>query len=119
MGSMNFIDKIKERAKSNKKKIVLPETMDKRVIEAAEKILKEELAEVVLIGRNEDISKIAEGHDISKAIIVDPFSAEYTEELINELGLNGQKRVQSYYGYEKMLKNYEKSYEEAIRKWQE
>ena len=82
---MNFIDRIKERAKSDKKRIVLPETMDKRVIEAADKILKEDLAEVVLVGRSEDISKIAEGYDISKAIIVDPFTEEYTEDLINEL----------------------------------
>ena len=82
---MNFIDRIKERAKSDKKRIVLPETMDKRVIEAADKILKEDLADVVLIGRSEDISKIAEGYDISKAIIVDPFTEEYTEDLINEL----------------------------------
>ena len=82
---MNFIDKIKERAKSDKKRIVLPESMDKRVIEAAEKILKEDLAEVVIIGMKEDILEISQGYDISKAIIVDPFTEEYTEELINEL----------------------------------
>ena len=82
---MNFIDKIKERAKSDKKRIVLPESMDKRVIEAAEKILKEDLAEVVIVGKKEDILEISQGYDISKAIIVDPFTEEYTEELINEL----------------------------------
>ena len=38
---MAFIDKIKERAKADKKTIVLPESMDKRTYEAAEKILKE------------------------------------------------------------------------------
>ena len=82
---MNFIDKIKERAKSDKKRIVLPESMDKRVIEAAEEILKEDLAEVVIVGKKEDILEISQGYDISKAIIVDPFTEEYTEELINEL----------------------------------
>ena len=82
---MNFIDKIKERAKSDKKRIVLPESMDKRVIEAAEKILKEDLAEVVIVGKKEDILEISQGYDISKAIIVDPYTEEYTEELINEL----------------------------------
>ena len=82
---MNFIDKIKERAKSDKKRIVLPESMDKRVIEAAEKILKEDLAEVVIVGKKEDILDISQGYDISKAVIVDPFTEEYTEELINEL----------------------------------
>ncbi len=82
---MNFIDRIKERAKSDKKRIVLPESMDKRVIEAAEKILKEDLAEVVIVGKKEDILEISQGYDISKAIIVDPFTEDYTEELINEL----------------------------------
>ena len=82
---MNFIDRIKERAKSDKKRIVLPESMDKRVIEAAEEILKEDLAEVVIVGKKEDILEISQGYDISKAIIVDPFTEEYTEELINEL----------------------------------
>ena len=82
---MNFIDRIKERAKSDKKRIVLPESMDKRVIEAAEKILKEDLAEVVIVGKKADILEISQGYDISKAIIVDPFTEEYTEELINEL----------------------------------
>lgn len=82
---MNFIDRIKDRAKSDKKRIVLPESMDKRVIEAAEKILREDLAEVVIVGKKEDILEISQGYDISKAIIVDPFTEEYTEELINEL----------------------------------
>lgn len=82
---MNFIERIKERAKSDKKRIVLPESMDKRVIEAAEKILREDLAEVVIVGKKEDILEISQGYDISKAIIVDPFTEEYTEELINEL----------------------------------
>ena len=82
---MSFIDSIKERAKSNKKRIVLPETMDKRVIEAAEKILKEDIAEIILVGKTEEIEKISYGYDISKAIFVDPFKEDYTEELINYL----------------------------------
>ena len=56
---MNFIDKIKERAKSDKKRIVLPESMDKRVIEAAEKIIKEDIAEVIIIGKKDEILEIS------------------------------------------------------------
>lgn len=41
---MGFIDIIKEKAKADKKTIVLPESMDKRTFAAAEKILKEGLA---------------------------------------------------------------------------
>ena len=45
---MGFIDVIKERAKSNIKTIVLPETEDMRTLEAADKILKEGIAKLVL-----------------------------------------------------------------------
>ena len=47
---MAFIDTIKAKAKADKKTIVLPESMDKRTFEAAEKILKEGIANLVIIG---------------------------------------------------------------------
>ena len=100
---MNFIDRIKERAKSDKKRIVLPESMDKRVIEAAEKILREDLAEVVIVGKKEDILEISQGYDISKAIIVDPFTEEYTEELINELVELRKSKGMTYEEAKKLL----------------
>ena len=56
---MAFIDKIKERAKADKKTIVLPESMDKRTYEAAEKILKEGIANLIIIGTPEEIEKTA------------------------------------------------------------
>ena len=100
---MNFIDRIKERAKRDKKRIVLPESMDKRVIEAAEKILREDLAEVVIVGKKEDILEISQGYDISKAIIVDPFTEEYTEELINELVELRKSKGMTYEEAKKLL----------------
>ena len=47
---MAVIDIIKEKAKADKKTIVLPESMDRRTWEAAEKILKEGLANLIIIG---------------------------------------------------------------------
>ena len=58
---MAFIDTIKERAKADKKTIVLPESMDKRTYEAAEKILKEGIANLVIIGTPEEIEKYGKG----------------------------------------------------------
>ena len=58
---MAFIDKIKERAKADKKTIVLPESMDKRTYEAAEKILKEGIANLIIIGTPEEIEKNGKG----------------------------------------------------------
>ena len=52
---MGILDKLIEKAKSDKKTIVLPETMDKRTFEAAEKVLKEGIADIILIGAKEEI----------------------------------------------------------------
>ena len=56
---MGFIDDIKARAKSSKKTIVLPETEDKRTYEAAEVILAEGLANLILVGNKDEIEKPA------------------------------------------------------------
>ncbi|MCD7855450.1 MAG: phosphate acetyltransferase [Clostridiales bacterium] len=71
---MAFLDTIKERAKANKKTIVLPESMDKRTFAAAEQILKEGLANLIIIGTPEEIAENGAGYDISGATIVDPFN---------------------------------------------
>ncbi|BCJ95454.1 phosphotransacetylase [Anaerocolumna cellulosilytica] len=73
---MGFIDAIKERAKQNKKKIVLPETSDRRTLEAASKILGEGIADIVLVGNADSIKKEAEGLDLTGAQIVDPATTE-------------------------------------------
>lgn len=81
---MNFIDTIKKRARQNKKTIVLPESMDKRTFEAAEKVLQEGIANIIIIGTDEEINKNLNGRDISSATIINPQTSELTEELINE-----------------------------------
>ena len=53
---MSFIDDIKAQAKSDKKRIVLPEYMDSRTYEAAVKIAQEGIADIVLIGTPEEIA---------------------------------------------------------------
>lgn len=80
-----IIDKIKERAKQNIKTIVLPETMDKRTIVAADKILKEHIANIILIGTEEEINKNSEGLDITKATIINPHTSDLTDTLIEKL----------------------------------
>lgn len=82
---MNFIDNIKERAKSNKKRIVLPESMDPRVMEAASIAMSEGIADIIIIGRPHEIEESSKGFDISHATIINPFDADITEELINTL----------------------------------
>ena len=69
---MGFIDGIKARAKSDIKTIVLPESYDMRVIEAAAKIKEEGLAKIILVGDPEDIAKNCGGYDLSGIEIIDP-----------------------------------------------
>lgn len=78
-----FLDRIKERAKMEKKTIVLPESMDRRTFEAAETILKEGIANLVIIGTPEEVAENSKGLDISGATIIDPYTYEKTEEYIN------------------------------------
>ena len=82
---MGFIDVIKERAKANKKTIVLPETEDRRTYEAAAQILKEGIANIVLVGSEEAVKKGSEGLDISGAVVVDPATSDKTQGYIDKL----------------------------------
>jgi phosphate acetyltransferase len=82
---VGFIDVIKERAKQNKKTIVLPETSDKRTLEAAAKILKEGIANLVLVGNAEQIKNDAAGLDLTGATIIDPATTEKLDSYINLL----------------------------------
>ena len=80
---MGFIDTIKARAKADKKTIVLPESEDRRTYEAAAQILKEDLANLVIIGTPEDIGAHSEGLDVSGATIINPQTYEKTQEYID------------------------------------
>ena len=80
---MSFLDKIKERARADKKTIILPESMDARIYEAAEKILKEDLANIIIIGTPEEVEANSKGYDITGATVIDPFTYEKTEEYLN------------------------------------
>lgn len=89
---MGFIDVIKEKARADKKTIVLPESEDRRVLEATATILKEGLANVVLIGNEEQIKKDAADLDIAGAIIVDPATSDKTQAYIDKLVELRQKK---------------------------
>ncbi len=52
---MSYIDQIKEKARSDRKTIVLPETNDKRTLIAASCILKEQIADIIMVGNEEKI----------------------------------------------------------------
>ena len=91
---MSLIEQIVARAKSNKQRIVLPESLEERTITAADRALADGLAEIILIGNKEEILAYAEKlglHNIGKATIIDPATSEKTAEyakLLYELRKN-------------------------------
>jgi len=71
---MGIINQIKEKAKITQKTIVLPEATDERVLKAAQEIVKEGLAEVILVGNIETLNAEAKkiGANLEGATIIDP-----------------------------------------------
>ena len=82
---MSFIDSIKERARQNKKVIVLPESEDVRTYAAIERVLKENTADVILVGTDELVAEKGAGYDISGARVIDPAKFEKMDEYIDTL----------------------------------
>ena len=79
---MAYIDIMKEKAKSDKKTIVLPETTDKRTLIAASHIIKDGIADIIMIGNEE---KILDGAswlevELDRATIIDPETTEKLDE---------------------------------------
>ncbi|MBQ1894497.1 MAG: phosphate acetyltransferase [Clostridiales bacterium] len=104
---MAFIDEIKARAKADKKRIVLPESMDKRTYEAAEKIIKEDLADIIIIGTPEEIEANKGDFDITGATIVDPFNDPNKQKYIDKfVELRSKKGVTAEIAQETMEKDY-------------
>jgi phosphate acetyltransferase len=72
---MEFIEKLKQKARANKQRIVLPEGTEERTLRAADIILGEDFCNVILIGNPAKIDELAKGwalRNIVKATIVDP-----------------------------------------------
>lgn len=90
----NFLDQIKELAKSNKKTIVLPESFEIRTLEATAEILKQGIANIILIGDKEEITAIAKDLDISGATFIDPKNYDKFDVLVDKfVELRGNKGV--------------------------
>lgn len=84
---MAYIDLIKEKARQDKKTIVLPETNDKRVLIAAAHILEEDIANIIMIG---DEEKIMDGAnwlevELDGVKVINPKNFEKFDEYVNLL----------------------------------
>ena len=104
---MNFLEKLKTRAKGDVKRIVLPESHDERVLKAADIIIREGFADVILIGNPGEIKKQASElylENLGKAVVVDPADNpkqnEYVDLMLKLRSSKGLTREQA----EKLIK---------------
>ncbi|MFW6036020.1 MAG: phosphate acetyltransferase [Halothermotrichaceae bacterium] len=79
---MDLLTNFKERASNNKKKIVLPEGKEPRVVKAAALILEQEIADLFILGREEEINSIAQeqGVSIDDAVLINPDDSDLLDE---------------------------------------
>lgn len=80
---MDLISEIVARAKANKQRIVLPEGTEERTLKAADLLLADEVANLILIGNPAEIKSLAEQYglaNIGKATIIDPENHPKKEE---------------------------------------
>ena len=80
---MDLLSQIVARAKSNKQRIVLPEAEEERTLTAADRVLADDIADIILIGNPEKVHALAEEKGlktIHKATLIDPENCEKSEE---------------------------------------
>ena len=85
---MTLIEKIIARAKANRQRIVLPESLEERTLTAADRAVADQLADIILIGNREEImakaSELGLTH-VGGATIIDPATSPKTQEYANLL----------------------------------
>ena len=80
---MGLVEQIIARAKANKQRIVLPEAEEERTLTAADIVLEQEIADLILIGNPAKVAALAEEKglkNIGKATLIDPENYEKSEE---------------------------------------
>lgn len=81
---MLFEYKLIQRAKRNKKHIVLPEGIEPRILKAAEILCRRDAVELTLLGSKDRISKLMTKHALTLegVNIIDPANSEYFEDFV-------------------------------------
>ena len=80
---MGLIEQIIARAKSNKQRIVLPEAEEERTLMAADRVLADDIADLILIGNPDKVNALAKEKGlthIGKATLIDPLNCEKSED---------------------------------------
>ena len=102
-----IIDKLMDKAKENKKTICLVETDDIRTLKAASIVKKEDFADLILVGNENNINKICKDNNINidNIKIIDPKTSELTQELIDKFYEIRKHKGITYEEAENIIKN--------------
>ena len=105
---MNLLEHIVARAKSDKQRIVLPEATEERTLRAADRVLADDIANLILIGNPDEINALAakwDLHNIGKATIVDPENNPKSEEYATLLAELRKKKGMTIEQARELVKN--------------
>ena len=105
---MDLLSQIVARAKANKQRIVLPEAEEERTLCAADKVLADDIAKIILIGNPDKVHALAKEKgltNIDKAVLIDPENYEKSEELAEKLAELRKSKGMTIEEARKLVKN--------------
>src|SRR6266568_1969649 len=84
---MHLVEQIKAKAKKNLQTVVLPESYDERMLFAAQKIVEQGLAKIVILGNPDQVKKaaIAKGVSLAGVEILEPAASPKLQSYVDEL----------------------------------
>ena len=84
---MAMFDKLVSNLKESRKTIVFTEGTDARILSATDRLLKEDLMDVILCGNKEEVEKAAKegGFNVEKATVIDPANYPKMDEMVNAM----------------------------------
>ena len=105
---MDLVQQIIARAKSNKQRIVLPEAEEERTLTAADMVLADDIANIILIGNPAKVHALADKlglKNIDKATLIDPENCEKSEEYAQLLAELRKKKGMTIEEARELVKN--------------
>jgi phosphate acetyltransferase len=105
---MDLLSQIVARAKSNKQRIVLPEATEERTLRAADRVMADDIADIILLGNPDEIKRLAAEwglQNIDKATIIDPENSPKAEEYAEKLAELRKSKGMTIEEARKLVKN--------------
>lgn len=105
---MTLVESIIARAKSNKQRIVLPEAEEERTLKAADMVLRDDIADLILIGNPAKVEAMCKEYGlehIGKATLIDPENNPKAEEYAEKLAELRKKKGMTIEQARELVKN--------------